>query len=59
MANPFLPPFLREVQIRDLRIAAGTIDLILTRRGDEVVADVTRSDGVSFLNPAHGFSSVR
>ena len=58
MANPFLPPFLREVQIRDLRIGSGTIDRILTRRGDEVVADVSRAEGVSFLNPVAGFSSV-
>jgi glycogen debranching enzyme len=57
MANPFLPPFLREVQIRDLRVGDGTIDLILTRHGDDVVADVTRAEGVSFLNPVVGFSS--
>jgi glycogen debranching enzyme len=58
MANPFLPPFLHELQIRDLRVAGGTIDLILTRHGDEVIADVTRAEGVSFLNPVVGFSSV-
>jgi len=58
MANPFLPPFLRELQIRDLRVAGGSIDLILTRQGDEVIADVTRAEGVSFLNQVVGFSSV-
>ena len=58
MTNPFLPPFLRELQIRDLRVAGGSIDLILTRQGDEVIADVTRAEGVSFLNSVAGFSSV-
>jgi len=58
MTNPFLPPFVRELQIRELRVGGGTIDLILTRRGEDVVTDVTRADGVSFLNPALGFSSV-
>jgi hypothetical protein len=42
IAEPLLPGFVRELQIRELRVGGGTIDLILTRRGDEVVADVTR-----------------
>ena len=54
LADPYLPAFLREVQIRGLRIGAGSIDLLLTRGEDGVVAEVTRSEGVSFLNSAAG-----
>jgi hypothetical protein len=55
LSNPFLPAFLRETQIRGLRIGPGTIDLTLTRLGEGVAVDVTRADGgVSFLNPASG-----
>ncbi|HEY6091987.1 MAG TPA: amylo-alpha-1,6-glucosidase [Gemmatimonadales bacterium] len=55
LARPFLPSFLREVQIKNLRIGRGTIDVMLTRLASgEVHVDVTRADGVSFLNSGQG-----
>ncbi|HTI04329.1 MAG TPA: amylo-alpha-1,6-glucosidase [Gemmatimonadales bacterium] len=55
VAAPFLPSFLREVQIKNLRIGRGTIDVMLTRLASgEVHVDVTRADGVSFLNSGPG-----
>ena len=55
LAAPFLPTFVREVQIKNLRIGRGTIDVMLTRLASGAVhVDVTRADGVSFLNSEQG-----
>ncbi|HKB02721.1 MAG TPA: amylo-alpha-1,6-glucosidase [Gemmataceae bacterium] len=42
---PVLPPFLREVRIRDLRVGEGSADLLLTRRGDDVGVNVLGRTG--------------
>lgn len=60
VSKPYLPAFLREVQITGLRVGSGTIDLTFTRVGDgsgAVIVDVLRSEGVSFLNPGAGTGS--
>ena len=43
--NPYLPEFLREVQIKQLRVGKGSVDLVLSRRASEVAVDVLRRDG--------------
>jgi glycogen debranching enzyme len=42
---PLLPPFLREVQVRDLHVGEATIDLLLIRHGDDVGINVLRREG--------------
>ena len=37
---PLLPEFLREVRVRDLRVGTASVDLLLTRRGDDVGVNV-------------------
>ncbi len=54
LTDPYLPTFLREIQINGLRIGEGSIDLALLRQQDTVHVTVTRAHGVSFLNPGRG-----
>jgi glycogen debranching enzyme len=54
LSEPFLPPFLREVEIKGLRVGRGSIDLVMIRRTDTVAVEVQRSDGVSILNQGQG-----
>jgi len=54
LTDPYLPTFLREIQISGLRIGEGSIDLALLRQQDTVHVTVTRAHGVSFLNPGRG-----
>jgi glycogen debranching enzyme len=42
---PLLPPFLREVRIRGLRVGSGSVDLLLTRHGDDVGVNVLGRTG--------------
>jgi glycogen debranching enzyme len=42
---PQLPPFLKELHIRNLKIAAATIDLQLLRHGHDVGINVPRRQG--------------
>jgi glycogen debranching enzyme len=42
---PLLPEFLREVRIGGLRVGAGSVDLLLTRRGDDVGVNVLERSG--------------
>src|SRR5262245_2512102 len=42
---PLLPEFLREVRIHDLRVGDGSVDLLLTRRGDDVGVNVLERSG--------------
>jgi len=42
---PLLPPFLREVRIRGLRVGTGSVDLLLTRHGDDVGVNVLGRTG--------------
>jgi glycogen debranching enzyme len=37
---PLLPEFLREVRVRDLHVGTASVDLLLTRRGDDVGVNV-------------------
>lgn len=46
---PLLPPFLREVQIKQLRVGRGSVDLLLRRHGDDVSID-RRAGDVVILN---------
>ena len=43
--RPVLPPFLNHVHLRNLRVSAGSVDVMLHRYGDDVAATVTRRDG--------------
>ncbi len=43
--KPFLPPFLDEVRIEELGVGDASVDLILTRYGDDVGINVQRRDG--------------
>jgi glycogen debranching enzyme len=42
--NPQLPPFLQTVEIRDLSIGGGTVDLMLQRYPNSVGINVLRKD---------------
>ena len=42
---PLLPPFLREVRVTDLRVGSGSVDLLLTRRDDDVGVNVLGRKG--------------
>lgn len=42
---PLLPTFLRELQIRHLRVGEATVDLLLQRHGDDVGINVLRREG--------------
>jgi glycogen debranching enzyme len=42
---PLLPPFLREVRIRGLCVGSGSVDLLLTRHGDDVGVNVLGRTG--------------
>ena len=44
-ARPALPPSLREVHVRDLRVGDATIDLDITRHAEDVGINVTRKVG--------------
>src|SRR5262249_16960254 len=43
--HPVLPGFLREVWIERLRVGEGCVDLVLTRRGDDVGLNVLDGSG--------------
>jgi len=43
--HPVLPPFLEEVRIRGLKAGGGSLDVVLTRHGDDVGVNVLRRDG--------------
>jgi len=42
---PLLPPFLKEIQLRNLHVGAATIDLLLLRHGEDVGINVLRREG--------------
>ena len=43
--NPALPAFLDDLILRDVSIAGATLDLKLSRVGDDVTTAVTRREG--------------
>jgi glycogen debranching enzyme len=43
--KPTLPPFLREVQLRNLRVGGVAVDLLLHRHGEDVSINVLRREG--------------
>jgi glycogen debranching enzyme len=43
--RPVLPAFLDHVHLRNIRLSAGSVDVLLHRYGDGVAATVTRRDG--------------
>ncbi len=45
LINPRLPVFLDEVILRNLRLGPSSLDLAITRRGDEVALQVLRREG--------------
>ena len=45
LRNPRLPAFLNEVILRQLRLGAATVDLRITRHGDDVSLEVLRARG--------------
>jgi len=50
--RPLLPRFIDEARIRNLRLAGGSIDLLLERRGEEIAIDVLKQSGDIRLNVA-------
>jgi glycogen debranching enzyme len=42
---PLLPEFLRDVQVRNLRVGQGRVDLLLLRHGQDVGINVIRREG--------------
>ncbi|HJT76474.1 MAG TPA: amylo-alpha-1,6-glucosidase [Gemmataceae bacterium] len=42
---PLLPPFLKEVQVRNLRVGEAVVDLLLLRYGQDVGINVPRREG--------------
>jgi len=46
--NPRLPHFLDELELRNLRLGSGELDVALHRRGSSVAVEVVRkTEGVS------------
>ena len=45
LVRPALPSFLNEIEITNLRVGASTVDLHLTRQGDDVSGKVLRREG--------------
>jgi glycogen debranching enzyme len=45
LCNPRLPAFLNEVILRDLRLGSSSVDLRVTRHGDDVSLEVLRTRG--------------
>jgi glycogen debranching enzyme len=45
LRNPMLPAFLNEVVLRDLRLGSSSVDLRVTRHGEEVSLEVLRTRG--------------
>jgi glycogen debranching enzyme len=45
LVRPALPPFLNDIEITNLRVGAATVDLHLTRHGEDVSAKVLRREG--------------
>jgi glycogen debranching enzyme len=45
LRKPQLPPFLQEVTLRNLRLGASTVDLMLRRQGEQVSLQVLRNEG--------------
>ena len=45
LRNPHLPAFLNEVVLRDLRLGPSSVDLRVSRHGDEVSLEVLRTRG--------------
>jgi glycogen debranching enzyme len=45
LRNPHLPPFLNEVTLRHLQLGHSTVDLRITRHGDDVSLEVLRRRG--------------
>ena len=43
--HPTLPPFLKELWIRHLRIGDSSLDLFLHRQESDVAINVTKKDG--------------
>jgi glycogen debranching enzyme len=43
--NPFLPEFLKEVQIKGLRVGEASLDLVLARQAQDVGINVLRREG--------------
>jgi glycogen debranching enzyme len=44
-SRPMLPDFLDHVHLRNLRLSAGSVDVLLHRHGKNIAATVTRRDG--------------
>lgn len=44
-SNPMLPEFLPSVRISNLRVGEGSLDLMLTRHGEDVAINVLRREG--------------
>ena len=45
LRNPFLPQFLDEVLLRDLRLGSSSVDLSIRRHGDDVALHVVGKRG--------------
>ncbi len=45
LRNPHLPAFLNEVLLRELRLGSSSVDLRVSRHGDEVALEVLRTHG--------------
>jgi glycogen debranching enzyme len=54
LRNPRLPPFIDEITIRNLSLAAARVDLALLRHGDEVSVRVIRSEGEVQISALYG-----
>jgi glycogen debranching enzyme len=50
-SRPLLPPFLQEVQIKNLRVGQGAVDLLLRRHAEDVSISIDHREGdVEILN---------
>jgi glycogen debranching enzyme len=52
--NPYLPPFLNHVRLRNARLCDATVDLMIHRDGDAVSVEVVRTQGAVRVLVAYG-----
>jgi glycogen debranching enzyme len=55
--NPYLPPFLDNVLLRNVRLCGASVDLMVHRDGDAVSVEVIRTDGVIRVSVVYDYSA--
>jgi glycogen debranching enzyme len=57
--NPYLPPFLDNVLLRNVRLCEAGVDLLIHRDGDAVSVEVLRTEGVIRVSVVYDYENGR